>query len=109
MLAAALAPQRFPGLVVPGVELEPALFPARGRIAAESPGDAVAAAVGGRERIQRFELAGFFRAKSDQHAPPFLIDGVAPRQKLRRSRVGAMSGFGSVETAFQDLRHRNPR
>jgi hypothetical protein len=52
ILAAALVPQGLPGFVVFGVEFEPALFPARRRIAAKSPGDAVAAGVGGGERIR---------------------------------------------------------
>src|SRR3954470_3040964 len=109
MAGAVLVLQGFPGFIVPGVEFEPALFPPRGRIAAERPGDAIAADVRWRKGIERFELLRFRRAQSDQYAAPLLVDGVAPRQKLRCSRGSAVSGSGSVETAFQDLRHRNPQ
>src|SRR4051794_15513028 len=108
ILADVVVIQGFPGLVVLGVELKPAPFAARGRLPAEGPGHDVAAAVRWRQRIERLELLGFCRCKSGQNAAPMVVDGVT-RRKLGRNSSRVTSGSGSVEMAFQNLRHRKPR
>src|SRR5436305_3641256 len=94
---------------MPRIELEPALLESRRRLSAEGPGNAIAAVVRGRERVERLEFVGFGKRQSDQNAPAVAIDAIAFRQQLRRNRLGAICGFESVETAFQNLCHCNPQ
>src|SRR5205085_9173275 len=98
---------RAPRLVVPGIKFKPALFARRGRLAAKGPADV--ATVRRWQRIERFELAGFRSRQADQDLLSLRVDDTALLRKFRRRERVAIRGFRSVKTAFQNLRHCNPR